>query len=488
MGPVASAVAGQVSLARSRQAAGHAGRLAALLALAAALRLTLLGGWSLWLDELWTVYVAARYSLSGIAAPLDQHPPLYYVWQHYWLQLGQSESWLRLPSAVAGTLAVIVLYQTGRALGRPSLGWWAALLLAVSPIHVWYSRDARMYGPASLMWALSLYYSVQVWRRGSRLDGLGLAASTLSGLYLTYSTLALWVLELGSVALVWRLAGRPRSRLVLWLGAQALITLGFLAWAPVLLRQLQRSSVFSWQVPAALGPPLGGLGFSITLAQTFQWALAAAGLLLVALLALLAWLGEHRKLWAWQRRRTIWIAAGVLAVFLALAAFGAVPRALSVRRQLLVFWPLAVVAAAWALHTLDRRWLPPLVIGGLGLLCLPSIVGPDYQDLRGAVRYVASQAAPGDTLALHPGYLAATLDYYIPAQLTYAGVEPLRASPLLPVPPAVPGGRVWLLMLLPERLDPGAAVLGWFEARAARTGTQPFSNVVVHTFVWSDPS
>jgi hypothetical protein len=164
-----------------------------------------------------------------------------------------------------------------------------------------------------------------------------------------------------------------------------------------------------------------------------------------------------------------------------------VPRGLSIRRQLLVFWPLVIVAAAWALETLRRPWLIRTVLCGLFLLCLPSIFGPSYQDLRGAVRFVASQSSPGDTLALHPGYLAQVFDYYAPPHLTWVGVEPLSSPPRLPAQPAVPGGRVWLLMLLPERLDSGGFVLRWFEAQGAGHVSQRFNNVTVHAFAWRNP-
>lgn len=54
--------------------------------------------------------------------------------------LGLSAWAVRLPSAIAGVLAVYLTYLIGRKLYREDVGLWAALLLAVSPWHLLLSR------------------------------------------------------------------------------------------------------------------------------------------------------------------------------------------------------------------------------------------------------------------------------------------------------------------------------------------------------------
>jgi len=54
--------------------------------------------------------------------------------------LGLSAWAVRLPSAIAGVLAVYLTYLIGRKLYREDVGLWAALLLAVSPWHLMLSR------------------------------------------------------------------------------------------------------------------------------------------------------------------------------------------------------------------------------------------------------------------------------------------------------------------------------------------------------------
>jgi uncharacterized membrane protein len=249
-----------------------------IVAAAAFLRLFYLGEWSLWIDELHTLQVARDASLTSRGVPADQHPPLYYLFISYWISWGHSEAWLRLPSAVGGLLAVILMWCTGAAWGRRDVALLAAALLAFSALHIWYSREARMYGPATFFWLAAIYFSVQLWRRQSWVDAIGLGASTAAGLLMAYPTFALW---LGQGALFLAASFfeplRPK-RLLKWLLAQSLIAAAFWAWWPYLRFQLQRSAMFHWHLPG-----LPQWGFSGTLEETLRLGIVAgvAGLVLL---------------------------------------------------------------------------------------------------------------------------------------------------------------------------------------------------------------
>jgi len=69
------------------------------------------------------------------------HPPLVFLIQHLFFSLfGQSLLVLRLPFALAGVGAVLLIYLIGRKLFEPKVGLSAALLLSVSVNHNWVSR------------------------------------------------------------------------------------------------------------------------------------------------------------------------------------------------------------------------------------------------------------------------------------------------------------------------------------------------------------
>ncbi len=125
-----------------------------ILGLALILRLWNLGRESLWFDEIYTAELAQR-PVSEIALRLLRwgvDPPLHYyaVWAAL-RGLGALgvEIAARLPSVMAGTLAVAALYMTARHLwSRPAgtaIGLIAAGAFALAPFQVEYAQEARAY-------------------------------------------------------------------------------------------------------------------------------------------------------------------------------------------------------------------------------------------------------------------------------------------------------------------------------------------------------
>src|SRR5512136_959409 len=97
-----------------------------------ALRLACLGRQSLWYDEAFSLAVARAEPSVFWAALLSDgvHPPGYYLLLREGLALfGASEFAARFLSAVAGTLAVPLMWRLGRALGSERWGAAAGLLL-----------------------------------------------------------------------------------------------------------------------------------------------------------------------------------------------------------------------------------------------------------------------------------------------------------------------------------------------------------------------
>jgi len=147
--------------------------LAAALLAAAALRLHGLGALSFYYDELYAVRIhgLSLRNLAGVVARTafyDIHPPLYYLAALGWTAAaGTSEAAARELSAVAGVLTLPVAYLLGRDLHSRKTGLLAAALLAVYPVHVYYSREARMYALMALCATASTWLLVRL-ARGDR--------------------------------------------------------------------------------------------------------------------------------------------------------------------------------------------------------------------------------------------------------------------------------------------------------------------------------
>jgi len=87
----------------------------------------------------------------------DIPPPLSYLLLHAWIQLfGDDEPVVRSLSVLFGVLAVPLIYGVAWQLLRRRLaGLLAALLLAVSPLHIWYGQETRMYALLTFLCLLS---------------------------------------------------------------------------------------------------------------------------------------------------------------------------------------------------------------------------------------------------------------------------------------------------------------------------------------------
>ena len=119
----------------------------AISALGGLLRFLQIGNKGLWLDEAFSVWMGWQ-PLSELFAWLlrvDQHPPLYYTALHFWMGLGDSASVVRAFSALMSTLTIPLIYLVGRRLGSAKVGLAAAVILAVSPFHVRFAQETRMY-------------------------------------------------------------------------------------------------------------------------------------------------------------------------------------------------------------------------------------------------------------------------------------------------------------------------------------------------------
>ncbi len=132
--------------------------LLALTALAAALRLSTLNLQSFWFDEAFTpvhVLRASLFSTLREVSHTESTPPLWYVlaWADSRV-FGTGEIALRLPSALAGIATVPVAWAIGRELSGRRVAIVCAALVAVNPLFVWYSQEARSYALFILMSSL----------------------------------------------------------------------------------------------------------------------------------------------------------------------------------------------------------------------------------------------------------------------------------------------------------------------------------------------
>lgn len=175
---------------RERAATRHFwAAVAALTAAAFVLRLIRLGTHELLVDEAYSFLVATTADWPR-SLFLDENPPLYYLLLRGWVRLaGFTEAALRAPSALFGTLFVPACAAAGRTLFGPTAGICCAVAAAVSPLHLYYSQEARSYALLVLALLLAQVLAWESARTGSR--RLWLLATTCAVVALHTHTLAL---------------------------------------------------------------------------------------------------------------------------------------------------------------------------------------------------------------------------------------------------------------------------------------------------------
>lgn len=221
--------------------------LGAVLMLAGGLRLFGLGTESLWVDELASVWFSAPPDIGAVISRTagDVHPPGYYLILHFTtVLLGDAEWAVRLPSALAGTLAVYVTFLLGKELYSHQEGLVGALLMAVFFTPVYYSQEARSY---SLLLLFSVVTAFFWWRSYSRLrvgesPGLanyaGYVLSAVVCCYLHYFGLFLVVFQGAAMLVMVSVSLRPRS-VIRACALYVPVAAAYLPWAFVMPGQMR---------------------------------------------------------------------------------------------------------------------------------------------------------------------------------------------------------------------------------------------------------
>lgn len=197
---------------------------------------------SFWYDETFTAALARlSWHDLGIVILSDLHPPLPYLLFHVTGRLlGWSELALRLPSLVTGLIAVWLMYRvTLESLHHERAAKIAALIMALLPMSVYYSNEARGY---SLLVCLVLLMVLAVLDNRPAWFVFGSLAAY------THAYGALYVLVIGLAALVY-----SRRRSAYWRRWWLLsVSIGgalVLAWLPFMVYQSRDISNGFWMRP-----------------------------------------------------------------------------------------------------------------------------------------------------------------------------------------------------------------------------------------------
>jgi 4-amino-4-deoxy-L-arabinose transferase-like glycosyltransferase len=451
-----TAVARREPLASRRGGLAPWWPLVALTLLAAALRFSTLGLQSFWYDE---AFIPVHVLHPGLEATWrsfvhsENTPPLWYLiaWADARI-FGTGEIALRWPSALAGTATVPVVWAIARELSeRRALAVLSAALVAVNPLFVWYSQEARAYALFVLLAALAILCFLRARREPT---ARRMAAFALTGsLALLSHYFAVFLLV--PMAL-WLACERTSRRAAL--PAIAVLVLVALALTPLISAQGGHGT--QWIGHWALAGRVQAIP-QYYLTDYYGAALGHGIELLVALPILVGvGFGLWRVLEPSEERGLlpmVLIAAGGIVIPLVLVAFGAdylAPRNL-VAAMIPVTVAIALIVVARRAGSAGIAFGAVIALAFLAVSIdvnlSPRLQRGNWRDLAGALR------SGGPDRAISTVELgSAPLEYYLPGlhnlargvsvrvnQVDETGYAPLRASAGQPPAPGFrAAGRV----------------------------------------------
>ena len=436
--------------------------LLAIVALAAAVRLLVIGRDALWLDEGYSWWDAREHfaQLWTLVPTCDPHPPLYFALLHAWIMVvGDTAVAMRLLSTLFGIATVVVVYFCGRELDlarghgrdRFGIGVLAALLFTITPFQVYFSIEARPYALLCFGAALLTFGCLRVAR--GRLPPATAATTPVVRRIAVEGWIALVV---GSVIVVWTnntavlvLGAATMAFVVLWsfdrgsrdsivpvLAAGALVALLWAPDWPLLYAQSREVTGDFWIARPSLERLTYELHFLIGLdSQRATWWIALA--MTFGLLAIGRAIG-----WRWA-----WIVASLAVlpiVFNVAISYLISPILLS--RALIGATPALTIAFASA-----AILVRPAVLRGAAVLALLAVHGVALQGYLAAdhvkepwkpiVARLATQARHAPVLVV-PNELVLPLAHEAQAQRVVLQVHGLPADyPAVDLPARYPSGK-----------------------------------------------
>jgi uncharacterized membrane protein len=382
----------------------------------------------IWLDEAISIH-QARLSLHDLFRNLyygDRQPPLYHL--GLWLTIrafGHGEFAVRLPSLIAGTLVIPVLYELGRELYDRRTGLVAAAFAAASPLLVWYSQEVRMYEFVALFGLLALLTQLRAIRNGTMLNWAAYILATAALLWSHYFGLLLIVLQ--QLIFIGVLVHRRRNN-----EPVKPLALGFAYSAAVLAMQLVPLIVFAHHqyqsTSGAAGSPSGTydlLSFYSVLAN-MAWSLwgyqpDATTVLLAAMWPLFL-LGSLALLGRGGSRQTMTLATAAIALVALLIVVSTFDRSLFEVRNFLILVPLVLLLIARLITGWIRKPRTRLLVAVAFAATL--LIGladqqlnqsnPRLFDFRGAIQDIKAAGGPNSLVLFEPTDMRYVLEYYAP--------------------------------------------------------------------------
>lgn len=230
---------------------------------------------SVWFDEAYSITLAKRPidELVHLTA-IDVHPPVYYLFLHFWGGLfGFGELSLRLSSVIPMFFAIILMAILLKRLFNKPFAGFATLLLCLSPMLIRYGFEIRMYAMATMLAVLATIVLVLIEAEKNakqrHLLQFAYAALVALGMLTLYYTIVIWLTHFAY--LIWQTvkSKKPILRQEFWL-MYILAVLLFTPWLFVAIKQFTNGALAQISEPMTVNNLLGVFSFNLLYKPIWQ--------------------------------------------------------------------------------------------------------------------------------------------------------------------------------------------------------------------------
>lgn len=200
------------------------------------LRIINLGAEPFWGDEILSLDITRTYlyDIKGLFEYLkavEIHPSLYYLMQNFWIRMfGISEFSIRLLSVIFGVGVIILGYYAGKTLFKSEkIGLTAAFIIAILPMQIELSQDARPYIIFCFFGLASLIFLWIYLEEKNKLYVFLFSLTSIAGLYLHYSYIFILV-PVSIYFIGYSIASKDKNVFFAWLSSMGFIFLSFYWW------------------------------------------------------------------------------------------------------------------------------------------------------------------------------------------------------------------------------------------------------------------
>jgi 4-amino-4-deoxy-L-arabinose transferase-like glycosyltransferase len=401
-----------------------------ILLLGVGLRLYGLNSQSFWTDEIFT-YNGASETLAKIAFEPEVNlsiQPFYYSIAHFFIgPYKNQEALLRGPSVILGSISILLIFLITKNLIGNKGGILSALILAISPFHIWYSQEARPYAMLICLALLSFWLFQKLLKDGTN---FWWRVSFVISTTLIFYCHTVGIVFIGFLV-VYILLVVPRTNWNVWrpvfLSILVLVLPAFYRTAivPPIVRGAQTWRPFnSLSIPYVLWAFSIGytLGPSITELHMPDRMNSVVGYMHIILPIMIVFftvflIGAYNL---FRQDKSKFLCASLWLLFpLSFAVGGAIFSAneFNVRYTILSFPPFLIFLTNGMLN-IKFKWIRICTLGLVLLISVLSLSNHYFnhkyykEDNRGAGQFLLSYAAPHDLVLCVTGYTERDLQHY----------------------------------------------------------------------------